>query len=167
MSSACGMLERRLPIAWALCFERDAMRLWSIHPEYLDSKGLVALWREALLAQKVLEGRTKGYTKHPQLVRFRNTSNQLGAIASYLRHVALEAEKRGYTFDKQKIPNKRFLTKIPVTDGQLKYEYQHLLGKLKERDPERFVYQNQISTIEAHPLFEVHAGSIEKWEVLQ
>jgi len=30
------------------------MRLWSLHPRYLDAKGLVALWREGLLAQKVL-----------------------------------------------------------------------------------------------------------------
>ena len=43
------------------------MRLWSIHPRYLDSMGLVALWREALLAQAVLRGETKGYKFHPQL----------------------------------------------------------------------------------------------------
>ncbi|HEU5178767.1 MAG TPA: pyrimidine dimer DNA glycosylase/endonuclease V, partial [Burkholderiales bacterium] len=32
------------------------MRLWSLHPKYLDARGLVALWREALLAQAVLRG---------------------------------------------------------------------------------------------------------------
>ncbi|WP_368086417.1 pyrimidine dimer DNA glycosylase/endonuclease V [Nitrosomonas sp. Nm34] len=26
------------------------MRLWSIHPKYLDAKGLLALWREGLQA---------------------------------------------------------------------------------------------------------------------
>ena len=36
------------------------MRLWSLHPRYLDAKGLVALWREGLLAQAVLKGQTKG-----------------------------------------------------------------------------------------------------------
>ncbi|HKX52383.1 MAG TPA: pyrimidine dimer DNA glycosylase/endonuclease V [Nitrosospira sp.] len=38
------------------------MRLWTLHPRYLDTKGLVAAWREALLAQKVLSGLTSGYT---------------------------------------------------------------------------------------------------------
>jgi hypothetical protein len=33
------------------------MRLWSLHPEYLDANGLVALWREALLAQAFLQGK--------------------------------------------------------------------------------------------------------------
>jgi hypothetical protein len=36
------------------------MRLWTLHPKYLDARGLVALWREALLAQKVLRGATRG-----------------------------------------------------------------------------------------------------------
>jgi hypothetical protein len=43
------------------------MRLWSLHPQYLDPQGLVALWREALLAQAVLRGKTRGYKHHPQL----------------------------------------------------------------------------------------------------
>jgi hypothetical protein len=46
------------------------MRLWSVHPRYLDRQGLTAAWREALLAQKVLTGTTRGYRNHPQLVRF-------------------------------------------------------------------------------------------------
>ena len=37
------------------------MRLWSLRPKYLDSQGLVALWREGLLAQAVLRGKTRGY----------------------------------------------------------------------------------------------------------
>jgi len=43
------------------------MRIWSLHPKYLDSKGMVALWREALLAKQVLLNKTKGYKNHPQL----------------------------------------------------------------------------------------------------
>lgn len=31
-----------------------------MHPRYLDAKGLVALWREALLVQAVLRGETRG-----------------------------------------------------------------------------------------------------------
>ena len=46
------------------------MRLWSVHPRYLDTAGLTACWREALLAQKVLTGATRGYRRHPQLERF-------------------------------------------------------------------------------------------------
>ncbi|MEN6399799.1 MAG: pyrimidine dimer DNA glycosylase/endonuclease V, partial [Rectinema sp.] len=29
------------------------MRLWTLHPQYLDQKGLTAAWREGLLAKKV------------------------------------------------------------------------------------------------------------------
>ena len=47
------------------------MRLWSVHPLHLDRQGLTACWREALLAQAVLAGRTRGYRAHPQLERFR------------------------------------------------------------------------------------------------
>jgi len=40
------------------------MRLWSIHPKYLDRQGLLAVWRESLLAQSVL---IKGeYTECPE-----------------------------------------------------------------------------------------------------
>lgn len=74
------------------------MRFWSIHPEYLDSKGLAALWREALLAQNVL-GNTKGYLNHPQLIRFRQQPDPLRSIGNYLHSVFLEAERRGYKFD--------------------------------------------------------------------
>jgi hypothetical protein len=90
------------------------MRIWSIHPRYLDSKGLVALWREGLLAQKVLQGATKGYVNHPQLIRFRKTENPVGAVADYLRFVADEAESRGYRFDRGKIAENRFGGKISV-----------------------------------------------------
>ena len=69
------------------------MRLWSLHPRYLDAKGLVALWREALLAQKVLHGNTKGYRNHPQLTRFKQQQNPLAAIAAYLREVQREAPR--------------------------------------------------------------------------
>ncbi|HNX99076.1 MAG TPA: pyrimidine dimer DNA glycosylase/endonuclease V, partial [Candidatus Aminicenantes bacterium] len=72
------------------------MRLWSIHPRYLDGRGLVALWREALLARKVLTGRTRGYRHHPQLARFRATADPLGTIDRYLAGVLAEADRRGY-----------------------------------------------------------------------
>ena len=142
------------------------MRLWSIHPSYLDSKGLVALWREALLAQHVLRGKTVGYKNHPQLIRFKNTINPVGAIATYLRAVAVEATSRGYNFDKSKIANKRITSNILVTNEQAKYEFQHLLNKLKSREPR--VYQNlrNAKIIKLHPLFSKVRGNIESWEII-
>ncbi|MBU0960339.1 MAG: pyrimidine dimer DNA glycosylase/endonuclease V [Proteobacteria bacterium] len=140
------------------------MRLWSIHTSYLDSKGLVALWREGLLAQKVLLGDTKGYKNHPQLLRFKNTNNPAGAIASYLRHVSDEAKRRGYNFDRSKIINKNIKSKIPVTDKQVEYEFNHLLGKLQKRDPNRHNLLRAIQTIKLHPVFVQVSGNIEYWE---
>ena len=142
------------------------MRLWSINPVYLDSKGLVALWREALLAQNVLAGKTIGYKKHPQLVRFKNTSNPVGAIACYLRAVADEAKRRGYNFDRSKIKNKRITGKIPVMSGQVDYEFKHLLNKLKYRDPDLYRRIRSSRRTRLHPLFTKVRGGIESWEVV-
>lgn len=141
------------------------MRLWSIHPEYLDSKGLVALWREGLLAQKVLQGETIGYKNHPQLVRFKNTTNPLGAIASYLRFVEDEAQRRGYKFNRNKIINKRLNTKLPVTRGQVDYEFKHLLNKLKQREPALYKRIKSSKRIKLHPLFRKINGHVEDWEI--
>ena len=141
------------------------MRLWSIHPSYLDSKGLVALWREGLLAQNVLCGNTRGYKNHPQLDRFKNTCNPVGAIANYLRHVADEADARGYNFDKTKIASKRIRSKLEVTKGQLGYEKNHLLKKLKIRDPNLYTRLKSLKNIKVHPLFVKVDGDIEDWEI--
>ncbi len=141
------------------------MRLWSIHPEYLDAKGLVALWREGLLAQKVLLGETAGYKNHPQLVRFRNTRNPPGAIATYLRFVAAEAERRGYDFNKGKILNRRIRSHLPLASGQLEYEFVHLLKKLKQRDLEAYLRLRDVIEIKPHPLFVLQPGEVEAWEV--
>ena len=143
------------------------MRLWSLHPKYLDSKGLVALWREGLLAQNVLSGKTLGYKNHPQLNRFKNTPNPLGAIATYLRFVLVESESRGYSFNKSKILNRRLQSKIDVTSGQLKYEFHHFLKKLEERDTAWLDKLRKVKEIEAHPLLMIIHGSVEPWENLQ
>ena len=140
------------------------MRLWSIHPEYLDAKGLVALWREALLAQNVLLGNTKGYKKHPQLDRFKNTGNPVGAIASYLRSIIDEADRRGYNFNRSKIVNKKMNSKIPVTSGQVEYEFKHLLEKLRERDPELYKHLEMIDKVKLNPIFKEVSGTVEEWE---
>src|SRR5690349_19296337 len=107
------------------------MRLWTLHPKYLDTKGLVALWREALLAQKVLRGKTKGYRHHPQLIRFKAHQKPATALAAYLREVHREARRRGYAFDSSKIAPGRLAAQIMETDGQLLYEWRHLCRKLK------------------------------------
>ena len=112
------------------------MRLWSVHPKYLDARGLVAQWREGLLAQAVLRGRTNGYRHHPQLQRFRAQPSPLGAIADYLRGVHAEAVNRGYAFAARKISPARASGVIAVTRGQLMHEWSHLMAKLAIRDPE-------------------------------
>jgi hypothetical protein len=140
------------------------MRLWSIHPCYLDQKGLVALWREALLAQKVLQGQTKGYRFHPQLQRFRDSRSPVVTISSYLWVVHDEATRRGYSFDCSKIAKKRRHVAISVADGQLKFELRHLRAKLKNRDVEQYRKLRRFREATAHPIFNVVKGLIEVWE---
>ncbi|MBP7733542.1 MAG: hypothetical protein KA140_07270 [Caldisericia bacterium] len=142
------------------------MRLWSLHPVYLDCKGLLALWREGLLAKKVLENRTIGYKNHPQLIRFRNVNNPDLAINAFLTAVFLEARNRGYSFDQSKIKFALSGGLIPLQKGQLEYEFKHLLSKLKTRDPERFenLSQESIGNISPNPVFKVVDGPIETWE---
>jgi hypothetical protein len=141
------------------------MRLWSLHPKYLDAPGIVALWREGLLAQAVLRGQTKGYTRHPQLDRFRASGTPVANVASYLFVVFEEATWRGYHFDGSKVAHKRRHAAIPVTTGQLDYEWQHLVAKLKVRDPEWLAALPAAKRPEAHPLFRVVPGSVEGWEI--
>ena len=140
------------------------MRLWSLHPKYLDAKGLVALWREGLLARKVLEGHTRGYLQHPQLERFRNLQDPLMGIESYLAAIFEEALDRNYHFDSAKISRLTQLEKIPVTEGQLQFERGHLLAKLIERDPARWLMLDKIASVEPHPMFYIIPGKKEVWE---
>jgi Pyrimidine dimer DNA glycosylase len=142
------------------------VRLWSLHPEYLDQRGLVALWREALLAQAVLAGQTKGYTSHPQLIRFRQTSAPLSFIAAYLRAVQAEAGRRGYCFDAARIGPGLAGSCIPVTVGQLVFEAVHLRKKLEVRAPV-WLAENRLPELpRPHPLFMVVDGGVEDWEKL-
>lgn len=143
------------------------MRLWSLHPRYLDARGLVALWREALLAQAVLRGRTKGYRHHPQLDRFRHCASPGGVVAQYLRDVHAEATSRGYAFEARKIgraPREIVSRPLTVTRGQLMFEWRHLMAKLARRDPARRRRLAGITRPEPHPSFRVIAGGVEAWE---
>lgn len=160
------------------------MRLWSLHPRHLDRQGLVACWREALLAQAVLAGRTRGYRSHSQLVRFREQADPLLSVGAYLAGVAEEASSRGYRFDRSRIDRPALsatdgehadglrdrderrlddVPSIPVTDGQIAYEWQHLMAKLALRSPERHAAAHRL-TPEVHPLFHVVPGPVAAWE---
>lgn len=142
------------------------MRIWSLHPKYLDSKGLVALWRESLLAKNVLEGNTRGYKNHPQLLRFKNSENPVQTINQYLNTVYEEAEKRGYNFNKAKINRNYHPTFLKVTTGQIKYEAIHLLKKLKVRDYTRYLKLSSVLSYDYHPLFKLIEGPVESWEII-
>ena len=141
-----------------------SMRIWSLHPKHLDAKGLVALWRETLLAKNVLGEKTKGYKNHPQLIRFKQSENALNAINYYLKIVWEEACKRNYNFDNSKFVDVDSIEKITVNSGQLEFEIQHLLVKLKKRDPKSYDQMKAISSCEIHPLFKLINGKIEDWE---
>ena len=140
------------------------MRLWTLHPKYLDARGLVALWREGLLARAVLRCETKGYRHHPQLARFRAHASPVGAINAYLRMVLAEAEARGYAFDRKKIGPLRSGIKLKATHGQLEFERQHLLRKLRARSPELYRLRRRVAPFEPHPLFRIVSGGLEAWE---
>jgi hypothetical protein len=140
------------------------MRLWTLHPQYLDARGLVALWREALLAQKVLQGATRGYRHHPQLARFRAVRDPLAALAAYLAGVLEEARRRGYAFDARKIAADPVADAIEATEGQLRYEWHHLKRKLARRDPERYRSCRSVQLPAPHPLFRIVAGGVQPWE---
>ena len=141
------------------------MRLWTLHPRHLDAVGLVALWREALLAQAVLLGRTRGYTHHPQLQRFRAAADPVSSIATYLRVVADEATARGYAFNADRIVGSGdSVSRIAETKGQLLYEWDHLGRKLRRRSPTW--YRDRIAGAQptAHSLFRIVAGGVRDWE---
>lgn len=140
------------------------MRLWTLHPRYLDPQGLVALWREALLAQAVLCGRTRGYRHHPQLLRFQAHPAPQCAINAYLAGIFSEALARGYAFNRDKIGPVLAEVEIPSTDGQIGYEWQHLLRKLAQRSPVHHRQWQGLAAPEPHPLFRIGAGAIEAWE---
>lgn len=142
------------------------MRLWSIHPKYLDTKGLVALWREGLLALAVLRGQTKGYRHHPQLIRFKMTGDPIRAISHYLVIIFQEARSRGFQFNVKKIPvaTDMVKTNMIVTTGQLQYEWDHLKSKLVMRDVDKLNELRTIINPDPHPIFRVVFGPVENWE---
>jgi hypothetical protein len=142
------------------------VRLWSLHPRYLDAKGLVALWREALLAKAVLSNKTRGYKRHPQLLRFKTCQNPSLQLCNYLLAIHGEAVRRGYNFDKTKLGRTGRIERIRVTRGQLDYELSHLKRKLKLRAPDKCKELQSVVRPKCHPLFQVIAGALAEWEII-
>jgi pyrimidine dimer DNA glycosylase len=140
------------------------MRLWTLHPQYLDPRGLVALWREGLLAQQVLRGRTQGYRHHPQLQRFRAHPRPLPCVAAYLAAVHAESQRREYRFDAAKVDRRRRNVRLVETEGQLLYEWAHLKRKLRRRSPAAYRRVRGVVVPEPHPLFRIVAGEVRSWE---
>jgi Pyrimidine dimer DNA glycosylase len=140
------------------------LRLWTLHPRYLDAQGLVALWREALLARAVLRGETRGYRHHPQLRRFQSHRAPRSAINAYLGVVLEEARARGYRFDASKVGPVRQRVRITTSSGQLEYEWRRLRGKLRSRSPRVHARWRRLSAPDPHPLFAIRAGPVESWE---
>lgn len=138
------------------------MRLWSLHPRMLDRAALVACWREALLAQKVLLGQTKGYRHHPQLQRFREQPDPVAAVGAFLEGLWEEAHARGYSFDRAKIL-RTAPVEIPVTRGQLEFEREHLRAKVSRRAPAELP-RVEAGPLQAHPIFTPTAGGVAPWE---
>ncbi len=143
------------------------MRLWSLHPQYLDRIGLIACWREGLLARHVLLGLTRGYKNHPQLVRFKAMPDAVATLDAYLLVLITEAGARGYHFQREKLGNNFADEKIPITDGQLAYELHHLQNKLRQRSPEQYAKIATLTMPQPHPSFIVIPGSVADWEKQQ
>lgn len=133
---------------------------------FFDRPGLLGAWREALLAQKVLAGQTRGYVNHPQLARFRDTDNPGAAIGRFLSALADEGDRRGYNFDRGRIvlPNES-CPRLLVTSEQLHYEWAHLMAKIEQRSPQHYL-QIKDQSPQPHPLFRVVEGPIASWERL-
>jgi len=141
------------------------MRLWTLHPKYLDAPGLTAAWREALLARHVLLGRTRGYRHHPQLERFRAEARPVAAINSFLAAIHAESLARGYSFDASKVGRTQKTGTMRETRGQLAFEWKHLLLKLRKRDPARYRALREVERPKPHPLFRIVPGGVQRWEM--
>ena len=141
------------------------MRIWSIHPRYLDWMGLGAQWREGLLAQKVVQGKTKGWRNHPQLNRFKEHREPLKAAGFYLREIHIESIRRGYNYNYCKILYPvESVDKIALNRGQLQYEFEILQERLSKRTPSKLMENRDTVVVEPHPLFIVREGPPEPWE---
>jgi hypothetical protein len=141
------------------------MRIWSLHPKYLDSKGAVAMWREGLLARKVLLGQTKGYTNHPQLNRFKSSSKPIALLDNILFELADYFNNTyNFKFDMNKIECNEIVDPLTVSICQLNYEFWHLQNKLFLRSRHQFFKNLNDSQIQPNQIFNIVGGPIADWE---
>lgn len=114
----------------------------------------------------MLKNKTRGCKKHPQLERFKAQKNPAAAINAFLFFVEQEACARKHCFDKSKLERPWQSQKIPVTKGQLGFEFSRLKKKLGKRSPGKY---NEIRTQknpEPNPLFKAIKGGTGSWSGL-
>ena len=148
------------------------MRLWTLDPCYLDSQGLGGLWRELCVAFNALSGKKKGYSNHPQLIRFKYTDRPLDYIGTYAWYVYVESARRGYNYNRELMPivdKSKPFKPIKVTLGQVEFERQHLINKLTARSPEYLSSVDTLTYLDTedlmiNPIFEIVPGPVEDWE---
>jgi hypothetical protein len=156
------------------------VRLWSIHPEYLDRMGLLGLWREALLAQQVLHGETENYKNHSHMQRFYALPKEdaMQYMSDYLFFVWQEGKLRGYKLNVNHIKDPRnggSLSGSPrklftVSSGQLALEYQILCMRTRNRDHKHFLGledkypSHRMWVPKPNPVFTLIHGRKEEWE---
>ncbi len=140
------------------------MRLWSIHPRYLDPPGLGGLWREALLAQRVVEGHTAAYRNHPQARRVLGQVDPWGAIHDYLIGVWEEGQRRGYRYDRSRISEHSGGHPMEVPRGQIEYELALLCFKLAVRNRGALSALPDLERALPHPSITIVEGGIAPWE---
>jgi hypothetical protein len=139
------------------------MRIWTVHPRYLDVKGFVALWRETLLGMETLKKHVKcqhyiPWYKHPQLAPFKAQSDPILYISNYLYLVLEESRRRNYNFDGSKLDAIPYCENLPLIKASrevLVHEWLVCLGRYRVRSPKWFEEVKDISPLEVdpHPLY--------------
>lgn len=145
------------------------MRIWSLHPKYLDKKELIDSWNDGLRTIGILTRNHQGSIFRPELSRFRSQSEPIIAVEKYLLSIANEAKRRGYMVDIRKLPSIPVVVshKIPVSSGQIEYEWRQLMHVLAGRSP-GFLRRIEYSpSHDINPIFYKRPGhDIETWEKL-
>lgn len=150
------------------------MRLWSLHPSYLDKQALQVCWADALQAleyYKQERAYMKGITNdlspyfYPCLDRFRMTGSPIAHITNYLHGLCDESERRNTPFGRAKLPEFTPGLRLKVTDGQIAREEKLLLLQLNRRKQTQLWMDLFVAEyVQPHPLFEIVSGPVEPWE---
>lgn len=153
------------------------MRLWTIHPKYLDGKRLTSQWKEGIQMMHIWKeigenpepAKRLGYVSHPQVRRLSNLLVADSGLISLLLHQHLtavheESVQRSYSFNKKLIddlaPDCKNAPKVYVTMGQVAYEFALMATKNNEWSQKVAIDPYML----CNPIFQVVSGSIESWE---